>query len=227
MKLSIQLIWVFSLFVITSVNAQITFNACNTLIENQDYTFNFLNTDGTGRNMFETNPITGDQDCGGIGICEMQIAWNDGSNRWEIYADDGNGNFANIYVLYYNTEASIPNPPSLNLGAWVENTSVTAGLCVDGITTLSGDVQDSTLGVFDDELLSLVEIYPNPVEDKINIKSNGTILDSFIISDINGRTVAKGLITNQPIDIAKLSPGVYFVRLQNENHHIVKKVILK
>ena len=109
-------------------------------MEDQDYVFNNIDTDATGRNKFETNPIDGNQPCDGIGVCELRIAWNDAMSRWEIYADDGNGTFSNTYVLYVNYENTLPNPPS-TIEAWEEDTSTTQSLC-GSILLLEGDVQD-------------------------------------------------------------------------------------
>ena len=130
----------FSLIMSTYAMSQITFNACHPLLEDQDYIFNNIDTDATGRNIFETNPIDGNQPCGGIGSCEFQIAWNNVNNRWEIYADDGNGTFSNRFVLYFSNENTLPNPPG-PLDTWVEETSVTQSLC-GTILLLEGDVQD-------------------------------------------------------------------------------------
>lgn len=120
--------------------SQITLNACHPLLEDQDYIFNNIDTDITGRNIFETNPVDGNQPCGGIGVCELRIAWNDAMSRWEIYADDGNGTFLNRYVLYFNNENTFPNPPG-TIAEWEEEAAITQSLC-GSILLLEGDVQD-------------------------------------------------------------------------------------
>jgi len=140
MKYKYKILVLFSLLVSMYATSQITLNACHSLLEDQDYVFNNIDTDATGRNIFETNPIDGNQPCGGIGSCEFQIAWNDSNNRWEIYADDGNGTFTSKFVLYYNNENTLPNPPSI-LSVWVEETVITQSLC-GSILKLEGEVQD-------------------------------------------------------------------------------------
>ncbi|MBT8303764.1 MAG: T9SS type A sorting domain-containing protein [Bacteroidia bacterium] len=210
-----------------TLNAQITFNACNPIIENQDYTFNLKTVDATGRNVFETDPVTGDQDCGGIGVCEMQVAWNDAMSRWEIFADDGNGTFANTYVLYYNTEASTPNPPSLVLGTWEENIAVTASLCTDGISTLSGDVQDTTLGILDNALADQIMVYPNPATNALNIRTSGITLLEVEIIDINGRTMFKEMADFERLDVSRLSRGIYFAKMLTPYSRVTKKIVIK
>jgi len=123
-----------------SSTAQINLNACDPYTANQDLVLNIESVDVTNRNVYQTNPITGDQPCPGFGACEFRIAWSVSNNRWEILADDGDGDFATATVLYYNRAAAAPNPPSLSLGAWEENIVETLGEC-SGIDRLDGDVQ--------------------------------------------------------------------------------------
>ncbi len=224
MKQITQLLALVFLLLSTTVFSQITFNACHLLLENQNYTFNQIGTDSTGRSIFETNPVTGDQDCGGIGICEMQIVWNDINNRWEIFADDGNGTFLNTYVLYYNTEASLPNPPSLNLGTWVEETIVTQTLC-GAIIALSGDVQDTALGISESQIENLLNVYPNPVNTILYIKHGGLVLNEIFIYNVLGKLVYYNYGSDK-INVSKLNLGVYFVKIRLENREVIKKIIV-
>ena len=205
--------------------SQITLNTCHPLLENQDYIFNEKSTDITGRNIFETNPVDGNQPCSGIGSCEFQIAWNNNSSRWEIYADDGNGDFSNTYLLYYNAEASLPNPPSLNLGSWIEETTVTQSLC-GTIVSLSGDVQDTTLGIIQLTSLKGLNVYPNPATNVIHI-SNASLINQVVIYNILGELVLHRTESFSAINISKLNSGVYFLKAFNEDDFLIKKIIIK
>ena len=115
----------------------ITFNGCHVLFDNQDYIFNLEGTDGTGRNYYITTPVDGAQTCGGIGTCEFKIIWNDVDAQWEFLADDGNGDFSNPLLIYYNTNPSSPFPPAITAGTWVENTSNTSSDCGGNLTPLN------------------------------------------------------------------------------------------
>ncbi len=204
--------------------AQITFNSCHPLIEDQDYTFNQKTLDVTGRNTFETNPVDENAPCGGVGNCEFQIAWNQTSTRWEIYADDGDGTFSNTYVLYYNTEASMPNPPSLILGTWVEETTVTQSLC-GAIIGLTGDLQDTILGLSDFQIENQISIYPNPVKNILNIKHTNISIDNGSMYDVSGKLVLS-TSDSRTIDVSNLNPGLYFVKIEIENKEVIKKIVI-
>lgn len=212
-----KLLLVLSVIVSFTVNAQtVTFNGCHTLFENQDYVFNLETTDASGRNVYSTTPVDGNQTCGGLGTCEFKILWSASNSRWELIADSGNGDFVNPYLIYYNTSASIPNPPDLTLGTWVENTADTNSDCGGNLTTgnasLSGSVQSTVLGVdsFSGSIRSVV-LYPNPAEDMITLVTKEP-LDSFSVFTMLGQMVMN--VKNSNIaNITLLQKGVYFIRL--------------
>jgi len=121
------------------LNAQITFASSTCGIAST--TLQPAGDNGNGRNIFEF-------DDGNI----VRAEWDGGQNRWEInlYSGDGMGGFTFCCTYVYNTSASIPNPPSLNLGAWESDFF---GMdCTASGFVLSGDVQSElTAGCNDTE----------------------------------------------------------------------------
>lgn len=209
--------------------AQITFNGANPLLENQDYSFTLESVDATGRNIYTTAPIDGNQSCGGIGICELKLAWNDTESQWEMLADDGNGGFSSTYVLFTNSEAATPNPPSLDLGNWIENTDETQGKAGGDLkndnTTMQGDVQSTVLSssnVINDQAFN---IYPNPAYSIINVDGNKTI-DNLSIYNLKGQLLIGKSSDLKTINVSKLSKGMYFLKITSGNAIISKKVMI-
>jgi hypothetical protein len=217
------LLLIFAFIGTCAYSQTIVLNTCHPLIENQDYTFNQKTIDQTGRNTFETNPVDENSPCGGVGNCEFQIAWNQTKNRWEIYVDDGNGTFLNSSVLYYNTEASKPNPPSLILGIWVEETAVTQSLC-GSINSITGDLQDTTLGINSFNMKGNFTLFPNPTSDYIQIFEL-TETESYKIYNAIGVLIHSGHVSNSvKIDIQNLTNGIYFLKFDNGyTHKFIKK----
>ncbi|WP_340075264.1 T9SS type A sorting domain-containing protein [Leptobacterium sp. I13] len=208
----------------------ITFNGCNALFENQNYLFNMVTTDATGRNVYETTPISGDQGCGGLGVCEFRIAWNDLNSQWEFLADSGSGDFSSPFLIYANTAASTPNPPSLNLGIWSENTAVTAGGCGGDLTnansTLTGEVQDTTLGI--SEILASygVQIYPNPVSDILYISDKENAISEVQLYGSEGKKIEHIEISGKKdINLEGLSPGMYFIKINFKDKVVTQKLL--
>ncbi len=206
----------------------ITFNGCHPLFDNQNFVFSISGTDASGRNIFVTTPVDG-QSCSGLGTCEFKILWNSTSSRWDFIADSGNGDFVNPNLVYSNTSASLPNPPSLNLGSWSENNGVTTGLCggtlTSGNATFTGAVQDNTLGVNDFDINKGIVLYPNPTANWLNIKSSSVIKEVTIWS-IQGQKVL-GFENGNVIDVSGLQSGMYITRIQTENGLQVSRFIKK
>lgn len=213
-----------------SLSAQtITFNGCHTLFENQDYIFNMEAPDVTGRNVYNTTPVDGGQHCGGLGTCEFKILWSVANSRWEFIADSGNGDYTDPYLIYYNTAASTPNPPSLTLGTWVENIPDTNSDCGGNLTTgnsvLTGAVQNTLLGTTEFEIGRGALLYPNPASEFITVESQSNITD-FSIVNLQGQLVIKSTGGNRA-NIAQLQNGVYLLRLNTTDGiqilHFIKK----
>jgi hypothetical protein len=208
----------------------IDFKGCVPLFENQMYTFTKTGNDAFGKKIYITTPVTGDQECGGLGVCEFKLQWNNTSGRWEFLADRGDGDFVNPYLIYYSStgNGTGTNPPNITVGTWIENLADTSGACGGNLTnanaTLTGDVRTTTLAVneFDQ---AKITIYPNPATEIINITGLDNIKNGKIIS-VDGKIVLTFNSTGK-IDISKLSPGVYFVEIQTDRSVINRIKFIK
>lgn len=227
MKIYINIVFLFG--IVMTCFAQINFNGCHPLFENQEYVFDFDSTDATGRNVYTTVPLDGDQTCGGIGTCEFMIAWNDTNSVWEFIADDGNGDFSSPYLVYSNTSTSTPNPPDLLLGTWVENATITEGDCGGDLSTsnasFTGNVQSTILGIEENQLENMVKTYPNPVDDVIIIKTNLQI-DAVEIYNVNGKIVLSKYDDFYRVNVSSLYNGIYFLKIKFIDKFITRKIAI-
>jgi hypothetical protein len=209
----------FLIMMVSLLNAQnIMFKGCISLFEDRTYNFNKTEVDATGRNIFITTPVDDLEACGGLGTCEFKLQWNTTNSRWEFLADEGNGTFTTPYLIYSNTSNSTPNPPSINYGTWIENTSITMNKCGGNLTnlnaTLTGDVQENTLG--SQEFIiknNTVTIYPNPANEILNIKSN-SLIKSIEIITIQGQRIISYNHSKEYIDVSNLQSGIYFAKIK-------------
>lgn len=209
---------------------QITFNGCHSLFEDQDYIFSFIETDATGRNVYTTIPVDGEQSCGGVGTCEFKIQWNEGDSVWEFIADSGNGDFISPYVIYTNTTPSRPNPPSLTLGTWVENTAVTESGCGGDLNTsnavLTGDLQDEELSITYIAINDVLRVYPLPAKNTVKIKTTANMV-SVVVYDVLGNAVAYKISNLNEVDVSHLNSGVYFLKIETDRGQVLKKITVK
>ena len=198
-------------------SAQISYTGCTDAIPgNYPYTLNLSGTVDDGgdiRNTYQNTPAT----CDLSSTCVFRIRWNTTNvsySRWELRAsDNGGATFPNL--LYFNDTASLPNPPDLTLGIWVDNLGNVCG--GDGSVILSGDVQSIILGVNQFEVEQNINLYPNPTSDLINI-SGLKNKANYTIYGLLGDKILKGTISdNRQIDVKNVSNGLYFLKFENGN----------
>lgn len=194
----------------------ITFNGCHNLFEDQNFTFSQTGTDTFNKKIYITIPVTGDQDCGGLGTCEFKIQWNNALTRWEFLADSGNGDFVNPFLIYYNStgNSAATNPPNNTFGTWVENIALTEGACGGNLTAansvMTGDVHNSSLAV-GDAAKAKVQLFPNPVTDFITI-SGVESAQTVQVFNVSGQLVRTEKFSER-MNVSNLKPGVYVLRI--------------
>lgn len=83
----------------------------------------------------------------------------------------------------------------------------------------------STLSVDDISLsTNSVRLYPNPVNDKLFIKSDNAI-DSITIYNVSGQIIKQTEIFSNVIDVSGLNAGLYFINIKSDNRENIKKFI--
>lgn len=86
------------------------------------------------------------------------------------------------------------------------------------------------LSINEFDLASSVNLYPNPVKDNLNVELKTSIDASYEIVNMLGQTISKGKLnasTINSIDFSQRESGVYFIKINNENQQIAKKIIKK
>ncbi|MBU2950896.1 T9SS type A sorting domain-containing protein [Tamlana agarivorans] len=143
---------------------------------------------------------------------------------------------SNGLVVFEHRITSYPNPSTtVNAGDVIgkqvrilQNSAATplslAEVIVNGYsdsTLSSGDI------VFNDSS-TWINIYPNPVEDLVNIKLGNTASVSYQIFTTTGKILRSGIINNgnAAIDLSDLAPGFYLIKVSGESISQVKKIIV-
>lgn len=79
-------------------------------------------------------------------------------------------------------------------------------------------------------------IYPNPSTDFVNVKLAGsTALSRIYLYDVTGKLIHSEIISNdnlnmsttRRIDVSRLHPGIYFIKLEDVTQEISKKLIVR
>ncbi|MBX2950048.1 MAG: T9SS type A sorting domain-containing protein [Crocinitomicaceae bacterium] len=70
--------------------------------------------------------------------------------------------------------------------------------------------------------INSLSVYPNPVNDYLNISINGT--ENIILTDLNGQIISNDIIyLNGKIDLLNQPNGIYILQIGNQFHKIVKQ----
>ena len=71
-----------------------------------------------------------------------------------------------------------------------------------------------------------LEIFPNPTQNVIYVKTGTEIISNVSIIDINGRVLKTEIgKQNISIDISNVSAGLYFIVVENENYKSTKRIV--
>ena len=90
-------------------------------------------------------------------------------------------------------------------------------------------VVDANTGIEGNTNDNMVQVYPNPTSDKLNVvvSSNAKVQ----LLDLNGKQVVAEQNVNanqkQTIDVSNLAAGVYMVKIYNDKFVKMQKVIIK
>ncbi|MBJ7427498.1 MAG: T9SS type A sorting domain-containing protein, partial [Bacteroidia bacterium] len=96
----------------------------------------------------------------------------------------------------------------------------------NGCGTMSNDFELKYNSVNDyQNLVDLVNIYPNPTNGILNIESDQNLY--FEIYDVSGKQIMAGNKVQklQQINLIDLSSGIYFLKLFNDNEQFITKII--
>ena len=80
----------------------------------------------------------------------------------------------------------------------------------------------------EDEILSDIAIYPNPVDDVLTIKTRADLTEKIAtVFDITGKKVYNQMLLTNELKVSSLQSGVYFLRIESEGKSIRRKFIKK
>jgi len=163
---------------------------------------------------------------------ETKIAWTVSGTTASPY------DVANVKIDYTedagatwnNLAASVPNSGSANVFIPASLAGKTIHLRVSAIGNVFYAVKQATvsglLAVSEAEDVKSVKIYPNPVEDVLNVM-NVSSNASYEIFNAPGQVIAKGTIGDGKINVRTLVKGIYFITINNKEEKSTTKFVKK
>ena len=100
------------------------------------------------------------------------------------------------------------------------------GACGTGLTTSREAITGKTTSESVPDA-TMFKIYPNPVQDELQILTNGESLFGCLIRiyDVTGREVFTGKPVSNRINVSKLAPGIYTLVLTTQGKLITKRFV--
>ncbi|EDM44108.1 extracellular nuclease [unidentified eubacterium SCB49] len=162
----------------------------------------------------------------------------------DFTVDPGEGNLYEIPNFFETGEATANDNCTNPVTIFTQNPAV-GEMLGDGVyeITLTAEDQygniadcnfnvtvDTTLGIQDNSLESIINIYPNPASQEVTIeKSKAILLDKMTIYDATGRVIStldlKNMSQEKSIDISHLDSGLYLIEINSEKATITKQLI--
>ncbi|CAD0003467.1 T9SS type A sorting domain-containing protein [Flavobacterium salmonis] len=73
-----------------------------------------------------------------------------------------------------------------------------------------------------------LSLYPNPVTNgKVYITSKNDLEKEIIIFDVLGKKVFQAHLTTKELNIPDLTPGVYIIKISEQNNSATRKLIVR
>ncbi len=73
-----------------------------------------------------------------------------------------------------------------------------------------------------------LSLYPNPVSNgKVYITSKNDLEKEIVIFDVLGKKVLQTILNSKELNVSNLSPGVYIIKISEENVSATRKLIIR
>ena len=128
--------------------------------------------------------------------------------------------------VYDMSTTNVEEMEDLEVAVWIQSYVTkevhNSATLTEGFKEDNEDIDNIT-----EEQISSVNIYPNPVSDRIFIEAE-TEIEEVVVYDIYGRrqvTETPSRQGNLSIDLSDLKSGIYFVKINTEKGNIVRRII--
>lgn len=124
---------------------------------------------------------------------------------------------------YYSTSPWVTGVSEGDPNIQFDNSAVTTSFDAKGFSITVIEAQNTTLNV-ENFVADKVQIYPNPIENIINIKTNQK-LNAVSVYNLTGALVFQPKTVSETINIEQLQTGMYVLKIETEQGEIFKKII--
>lgn len=175
----------------------------------------------------------------GAGLVEPELSfstywWNGGvlpNDQMLVMVSNGSETVELMQVSNFNTSENEWNNFSFKLSDFI---TLTESMQVSFIAEESGAIFAHQVEVAVDNVEikpasntglnqlteNQVNVFPNPASESISI--TGYKLNTpYVITDVSGKRLKMGVLTNNKISVSDFKPGVYFITIENQNKKLI------
>ena len=146
-------------------------------------------------------------------VAGTPVTWDRNGEAIKVYKVPGTKTGTNYF--------SLSDWETGNGGAW-ENWSINNGT----FTAASGSNPMCAVLSTSEVAIAKIQVYPNPVSDRIFIKSEGPV-DSVKMYNILGKEISVNRFDNLTVDVSSLSSGLYLLKLKSSTSEQTFKIVKK
>lgn len=180
----------------------------------------YVNNTNTN-NWIKINTVGTDSNINGIGA-RVEIQTPSGKQIRDVRSGEG---FEFMSTL--NTHFGIGSETSIDNITIYWPSGIIDYIANPAINTTHNIVEGSALSVID-ETLTDISIYPNPVEDVLQIKTSADVTNKIAtVFDVNGKRLSSTKLKTNTLDVSNLASGIYFLRIESDGKTIKRKFIKK
>lgn len=171
----------------------------------------------------------------------FRVDWGDCTNIFSVPSYEVSCNVSGVGGGFYTTGAdgliqqghnpavyiTTPAVFYLYITTSLQDTGAVLGYTIDFTASDFSLVPCNEIGIEEQGMLD-AKIYPNPVEDMLNIRLSNHFGNSIInLFDMSGRNLLyyKTITDNYSIDVSNLVQGVYVLEIQSDKGILRKKII--
>ena len=128
--------------------------------------------------------------------------------------------------VYDMSTTNVEEMQDLEVAVWIQS-YITKEVHNSATLTEGFKEDNENIDNITEEQISSVNVYPNPVSDKLYIEVE-TEIEEVAVYDIYGRLQVTETPSHQgdlSIDLSDLKSGIYFVKIYTEKGNIVKRII--
>lgn len=101
-------------------------------------------------------------------------------------------------------------------------------ICLSFGTTSYAQTDLSEVSVSSSYDIIDLSIYPNPVSNgKIYITTKQNLTKDIQIYDVLGKNVLSTLLLGKELNISKLTPGIYILKIKEGDHSATRKLVIR